>query len=217
MLSEQYPLQRGVKQGSVLSPALFLLVMDLLLKMLEQSRIGLSVNNFYTGGSVHADDIRTLTTSTDSAEAQVNMVKDFAAQNFLKLNVQKCEIVMFSRGRGPGATPQCEVDGSVIPVRDAGKCLGFWWRSDLNASRSIEENIKKARRSSFYGSLGAFQGDLSPLSTKSIIETCVLPILLFGCENWIVSETNLDRLESFLAYMSLHKLASHEKKKTYKS
>ena len=47
-------------------------------------------------------------------------------------------------------------------------------------------------------SRGAFQGDLSPLSTKSIIETCVLPILLFGCENWIVSETNLDRLESFL-------------------
>ena len=39
MLSEPYPIQRGVKQGSVLSPALspalFLLVVDPLLKVLE--------------------------------------------------------------------------------------------------------------------------------------------------------------------------------------
>ena len=50
ILSEPYPIQRGVKQGSVLSPALFLLVMDLLLRLLEQSGLGLSVNNFYAGG-----------------------------------------------------------------------------------------------------------------------------------------------------------------------
>ena len=46
-----------------------------------------------------------------------------------------------------------------------------------------------------YGSLGAFQGDLSHLSTRSIIETCVIPILLFGSENWIVSGGILKQLE----------------------
>ena len=100
-------------------------------------------------------------------------------------------------------TPQCEVDGSEIPVRDAGKCLGYWWRGGLKASRSVEENIRKAHKSFFhYGSLGAFQGDLSPLSTKSIIETRVMPILLFGSENWIVSKTILDQLESFLGELA---------------
>ena len=79
MLSEPYPIQRGVKQGSVLSPALFLLVMDPLLRVLEQSGLGLSVNIFYAGGFLHADNIRTLATSTGSVEAQVTMVKDFAA------------------------------------------------------------------------------------------------------------------------------------------
>ena len=54
------------------------------------------------GGFLHADDIRTLATSTGSVEAQVTMVKGFAACNFLKLNVQMCEIVMFSDGRGAG-------------------------------------------------------------------------------------------------------------------
>ena len=63
----------------------------------------------------------------------------------------------------------------------------------------LEENIRRASKSFFhYGSLGAFQGDLSPLSLRSIIETCVMPILLFSSENWIVSGDNLEQLESFL-------------------
>ena len=98
--------------------------MDLLQSLLEQSELSLSVNNFYAGGFLHADDIRTLATSTDSVEAQVTMVKNFAAHNFLKLNVQKCENVI-SHGRSAGVIPQCDVDGSQIPVRNAAKCLGY--------------------------------------------------------------------------------------------
>ena len=62
----------------------------------------------------------------------------------------------------------------------------------------MEENIRRAHKSFHYGSLGAFQGDLSPLSTRSTIETCVMPILLFGSKNWIVSGGILEQLESFL-------------------
>ena len=66
------------------------------------------------------------------------------------------------------------------------------------ASRSVTENIGKARRSFFlYGSIGAFQGDLNPLSNKSIINTCVMPVLLSGCENWVLSGDCLD-LEPFI-------------------
>ena len=49
--------------------------------MLEQSGLGLFVNNFYAEGFLHADDIRTLITSTGSVEGQVMMTKDFAASN----------------------------------------------------------------------------------------------------------------------------------------
>ena len=62
----------------------------------------------------------------------------------------------------------------------------------------MEENIRRAHKSFHYGSLGAFQGDLSPLLTRFTIETCVMPILLFGSKNWIVSGGILEQLESFL-------------------
>ena len=51
------------------------------------------------------------------------------------------------------------------------------------ATHAVDENIKKARRAMFFfGSIGAFQGDRSPLSTRSIIETCVVPVMLYGCD-----------------------------------
>ena len=42
-LSKPYPVERGVKQGSVLSLALFLLIMDPLLSKLQRSGCGLSI------------------------------------------------------------------------------------------------------------------------------------------------------------------------------
>ena len=42
------------------------------------------------------------------------------------------------------------------------------------------------------GSLGSFQGDLGPLLGRSVVETCVLPVLVYGCENWILSEGDLE-------------------------
>ena len=98
-LSDPYTVERGVKQGSVLSPALFLLVMDSLLTQLQRSGLGLFINNFYAGGFLHADDIRSLATSSDSLKLQVSLVNNFARENFLKLNIQKCKIIQFSMER----------------------------------------------------------------------------------------------------------------------
>ena len=84
-----------------------------------------------------------------------------------------------------------------MPVGDVGKCLGYWWKGDLLATRSVDENIKKARRAFFhYGSIGVFQGDICPLSSKSVLECCVIPVLLYGCENWILTEPLCQKLES---------------------
>ena len=38
---------------------------------------------------------------------------------------------------------------------------------------------------------------MNPISGRSIYETCVIPTLLFGCENWVLTDSMLHQLESF--------------------
>ena len=95
-------------------------------------------------------------------------------------------------------SPNCVVGDGALPVRDTVKCLGYWWSKDLVALKCVDENIKKARKAFFgYGSLGVFQGSLNPLSSASVIDCCVLSVLLYGAENWILTPVLLDRLEKF--------------------
>ena len=198
-LLRPFVMEREVKQGSVLSPILFLMVMNPLLSSLQQAGIGLSVNDFFAGRFLHADDIQTLSTSIASLDTQISIVWVFAEKNFLKLNIHKCEIIPFSCN----SVPHGHESINGLPVVSTAKCLGCWWGRDLFASRSNEENIKKARKAFFsYGNIGAFQGHLNPLSSKSIINTCVMPVLLFGSENWILTEALLHKLETFLGELA---------------
>ena len=99
-----------------------------------------------------------------------------------------------------------------MTTTEAAKCLGVWWQSNLSASKSINENIKKARKAYFaLGSLGAFNGDLNPLSSRSIFETCVLPVLLYGCETWLLDKSNLVVLEKFQCEIGRRILHLHAK------
>ena len=194
-VSPPFALGRGVRQGSVLSPALFLLIMDPLLRQLQALSIGASVNNMYAGGFLHADDIRTLAPNTSTLEAQMSFVKRFTEENFLRLNPSKCEIVAFKKAKEPADRGEVRVDECCFPVAT---CLGYQWKYDLSSSHAIQIRVQKARRAFFqYGSIYAFQGKLSPLSCSSIVETCILPILFYGVENWFMSPESVQMLESF--------------------
>ena len=73
-MSPMFAVERGVRHGSILSPTLFNIVRDPLLRSMEAANIGLSVNNFYGGAYLHADDIRTIANSKESLEVEVNEV-----------------------------------------------------------------------------------------------------------------------------------------------
>ena len=138
------------KHVAVLSLTLFLLVIDPLLRKLESTSLGLTINDFFVGGFAHADNIRTtITNSTTSLNAQLEAVSSFTSDNFLQLNPSKCEVVTFSSKRG-STQIQPSLNGSTLPCNDSAKCLGYVWDSTLSSKPMIEHNVLKARKSFFF-------------------------------------------------------------------
>ena len=115
---------------STLSPGPFLLVMDPLLRNLQASHMGLSVNNFYAGGFLHADDTRTVETSEESSavsswvgkgvcwpeepfEAQYQRMWDCGVID-TTLHLQSCMCVKSMN--------------QWWPTGDVESCLGYRWK-----------------------------------------------------------------------------------------
>ena len=195
--SGDFSINRGVRQGSVLSPILFLLVMDPILLDTKSKSNSLSVSGLFTGALCHADDFRSLSTNLHDCSNQISTVRDAMVSRGLTLSVPKCEAVISPTPTKDNATISSSDGFTSIPVTNAACCLGAWWTPDLSCSKWVEKNIKKARGAFFARGQGTFLGSLNPLSSRSIVETCVFPVLLYGAESWILNTTLLKKLEFF--------------------
>ena len=60
IISEKYGIANGVKQGGLLSPIIFSIYMDNLIKRLKDSNIGCKIGNNYVGVFCYADDLTLL-------------------------------------------------------------------------------------------------------------------------------------------------------------
>ena len=122
-LSAVIKLKRIVRQGSVLSPLLFLLVMDSLLTSLANAEAGVLIEGIYTGSLCHTDDLRSVTPSLSSLE-KVDIIQAFTSANSLTLNLVISWICWLCvEIRTPEYT--LSVQQSTISSTATATCLGF--------------------------------------------------------------------------------------------
>ena len=198
-LSQVINLKRGVRQGSVLSPMLFLLVMGSLLITYANAEAGVSIKAIYTGSLYHADDLRSIAPNLSSLEKQVDIIQSFTHAHSLTLNLDKLDLLAMSRAQKP---PDCTlaVQQRAISSYATATCLGFVWSHNLSPKASIDNSINKARRAFFgLGSLGVYHGKQNPLTASEPVQVCVMPVCLYGSENWLLTGPLLLTLEAFQA------------------
>ncbi len=181
--------------------------MDPILLALKNKPCGQNICGLYLGAFCYADDIRTLASSKVDCSHHISSIQEFATARGLLLSIEKCEAVISPSQKN--APPTLEWDDVCIPVTTAARCLGAWWTLNLSCSTWIDSNIRKARNAFFARGKDLFQGKLNPLSAKSIIECCVMPVLMYCSESWILNSTLLSRLESFQADLGKRILRLH--------
>ena len=195
-VSRSFRIQQGVHQGSILYPLLYSTFVNELLDRLRASGYGVYIDDIYCGAPMYADDL-THFCIRPSTPARHGFCF-YAFRWRYQLNAQKSSILVF--GKSPVSWKQNRTNrkwllsGTVIPERNTQHHLGILHRTVHSSSigRTIERC--SAGKSAFFAVSSMF-GCLHPTTSFRLYFSFCISILLYGCELWSVTASEITMLE----------------------
>lgn len=119
-LSDTYKQEQGVPQGSILSPTLFNIKINSIVKCLNETDCSLYVDDF-----VMFYKSKNMETIEQKLQQCLNKLEDWANENGFKFSKIKTQCVHFCQLRGLHPDPNLTIYGSQIPVVEEVKFLGL--------------------------------------------------------------------------------------------
>jgi hypothetical protein len=195
-LSKEFAVTRGTRQGSLLSPALFNLFIDDLLKDLQSSQIGLSINGLCTNCVAYADDITLLASTVPDLQRLIDLCHNYALRWLFSYGAKKSACLIAGPHRFT-RVPEWHLGSHRITVVDEMSILGVSFTSNWSSSLHVATRSIKCNRA-FYGlsRAGILSPGLSPDVKSRLWNSVCRPTLLYGCAALDVSKRDLKRLES---------------------
>ena len=139
--SDPFPTTNGVRQGGVLSPILFTIYIDDLLRSLEVSGIGCFQKHYYVGSVCYTDDIALLAPSPSALQSILDTCISFAGHHHLTFNPDKTQLIKFYRC-ADAISPCFVFLGQSLSLRTSVTHLGHILTHNLNDDEDIVSAIK---------------------------------------------------------------------------
>ena len=194
-VSEPFTISTGVRQGCIMSPMLFNLVLDWIMSksILETDGIAATLS-LLLADLEYADDIVVLAESERAAQIILDRISDNALMLGLRVKPSKSKVMSFHT-----PTPNLTVDGEVLENVNTFTYLGSTLSNDkVSPSDDIACRIAKASRA--FGSLTKRlwrRTDISIRTKMKVFNAAIIPILVYGSESWCPLKSDIDRLEVF--------------------
>lgn len=212
-------MERGVRQGGVLSTFLYNIFIDELLQILTTTKCGTSINSLYTGNPAQADDLALLSTLSNALQLMIDSFYEYSRKWLYQLSPPKTKVMMFTgkSNQGPPSRHSWKMGSHSIEMVQTYKHVGIVLSADLT-SMIRTDSAAKNMRSKFIATVGhgIRPSGMNPLTAYKILHKVVLPSVMFGCELWTsLTSKEYDKLEKSYRFCLKFALGTHMRTHTF--
>ena len=187
--SSYFNIINGIRQGGVISPLLFTVYADELIKAMERSQIGCHVGHVYMGIMCYADDMVLLCPSINGLQRMMYICENFGSDFGVMWNPKKSVCIRFTQSKAMKPF-NVKLNSTTLACENVVKHLGIYTTWNLS-----EETEIKRKQGDFIGRVNQV------ISTYGCLSSDALSLLLsskcchaYGCETWSLSDRNIQNL-----------------------
>ena len=191
--TERFRIEKGVRQGCILSPTLFNLYAERIMREagLEESDIGVRVGGRVLNNLRYADDTTLISETEDGLKMLVENVTKAGEKAGLQLNIKKTK-VMSNAGLSSFRT-----SGGDIEVVQKFNLLGAVLEEEGTCSSEVNRRMALGR-AVMIGLSRIWKDRNIRLVTKSrLVKALVFPVATYGCEAWTHNKAQKAKLTTF--------------------
>uniref|UniRef100_A0A4W2GS93 RNA-directed DNA polymerase n=1 Tax=Bos indicus x Bos taurus TaxID=30522 RepID=A0A4W2GS93_BOBOX len=185
--TDWFQIGKGVRQGCILSPCLFNLYAEYIMRNagLEETQAGIKIAGRNISHLRYADDTTLMAESEEELKSLLMKVKVESEKVGLKFNIQKTKIL------ASGPITSWEIDGEKTIF------LGSKITADGNCSHEIKRCLLPGRKVMTNLDSILKSRDITLPTKVRLVKAMVFPVVMYGCESWIVKKAERQRIDAF--------------------
>ena len=195
-LTDWFEIKTGVRQGCILSPILFLITIDWVMRQTTKDRrkgINWGLFQQLLEDLDFADDLALLSSNHGHMQEKTDRLVFIAKKVGLFINTGKTEIITINST----TQRQLEIDGEEIKKVEKFTYLGSVLSSDNGTKCDIESRLSKARFA-FSQLSTIWRSNKYSLKTKlRLYNSNVKSVMLYGSECWRVVQSEMNKVSAF--------------------